>query len=132
MFALAASQVQDGLVVERFAQAVGDIAEVLPESRGQDISFRLEHQAQLAVFVQDLVYGHRTDVGGRFYSEGVEGGLVQLFPHTKIPEYIPEGFVGADFADDFAEVIEGFAEVLGYQVRREGRDMEAGADTLES
>lgn len=51
---------------------------------------------------------------------------------AKIPEYVPEGFVGADFADDFAEVIEGFAEVLGYQVRREGGDMEAGADTLES
>lgn len=55
-----------------------------------------------------------------------------LFPHTKIPEYIPEGFVGADFADDFAEVVEGFAEVLGDQVRREGGYMEAGADTLES
>lgn len=55
-----------------------------------------------------------------------------LFADAKIPEYIPEGFVGADFADDFAEVVEGFAEVLGYQVRREGGDMEAGADTLES
>lgn len=51
---------------------------------------------------------------------------------AKIPKYIAEGFVGADFADDFAEVIEGFAEVLGYQVRREGGDMEAGADTLKS
>lgn len=51
---------------------------------------------------------------------------------AKIPKYIPEGFVGADFADDFAEVVEGFAEVLGYQVRRDGGDMEAGADTLES
>lgn len=51
---------------------------------------------------------------------------------AKIPEYIPEGFVGADFADDFAEVVEGFAKVLGYQVRREGCDVEAGADTLES
>lgn len=57
---------------------------------------------------------------------------LSLFSDAKIPEYIPEGFVGADFADDFAEVVEGFAEVLGYQVRREGRDMEAGADTLES
>lgn len=51
---------------------------------------------------------------------------------AKIPKYIPEGFVGGDFADDFAEMVEGFAEVLGYQVRREGGDMEAGADTLES
>lgn len=51
---------------------------------------------------------------------------------AKIPEYIPEGFVGGYFADDFAEVIEGFAEVLGYQVRREGGDMEAGADTIKS
>lgn len=132
MFALAASQVRDGLVVERFAQAVGDVADGLPESRGQDISFRLEHQALLAVFVQGMVYGRRTDVGGRFCSEGVEGGLVQLLPDAKIPKYIPEGFVGADFADDFAEVVEGFAEVLGYQVRREGGDMEAGADTLKS
>lgn len=53
-------------------------------------------------------------------------------PDAKIPKYIPEGFVGGDFADDFAEVVEGFAEVLGYQVRREGGYMEAGADTLES
>lgn len=51
---------------------------------------------------------------------------------AKIPKYISEGFVGADFADDFAEVVEGFAKVLGYQVRREGGDMEAGADTLKS
>lgn len=51
---------------------------------------------------------------------------------AKIPKYIPEGFVGADFPDDFAEVIEGFAEILGYQVRREGGDMEAGADTIKS
>lgn len=124
-------------MVERFAQAVGDVAEVLPESRGQDISFRIEHQAMLAVFVQGLVYeglvyGRRTDVGGRFCSEGMEGVSVYLFPDAKLAKYIPEGFVGADFADDFAEVIEGFAEVLGYQVRREGGDMEAGADTLES
>lgn len=56
----------------------------------------------------------------------------QLLPDTEIPKYIAEGFVGADFADDFAEVVEGFAEVLGYQVRREGGDMEAGADTLKS
>ena len=55
-----------------------------------------------------------------------------LLSDAKLPKYVPEGFVGADFADDFAEVVEGFAEVLGYQVRREGGDMEAGADTLES
>ena len=57
---------------------------------------------------------------------------IGLFPDAKIPKYISEGFVGADFADDFAEVVEGFAEVLGYQVRREGGDMEAGSDALES
>lgn len=51
----------------------------------------------------------------------------QSLSDAKIPKYIPEGFVGADFADDFAEMVEGFAEVLGYQVRREGGDMEAGA-----
>lgn len=45
------------------------------------------------------------------------------FADAKIPEYIPEGFVGGDFADDFAEMIEGFAKVLGYQVRSEGCDM---------
>lgn len=56
----------------------------------------------------------------------------QSLSDAKIPKYISEGFVGADFADDFAEVIEGFAEVLGYQVRRECCDMEAGADTLKS
>ena len=56
----------------------------------------------------------------------------RLFPDAKIPKYVAEGFVGADFADYFTEVVEGFAEVLGYQVRRESGDMEAGADTLES
>lgn len=55
-----------------------------------------------------------------------------LLPDAKIPKYIPECFVGGDFADDFAEVVEGFAEILGYQVRREGGDMEAGADTIKS
>lgn len=58
--------------------------------------------------------------------------LATSLSDAKIPKYIPEGFVGGDFADDFAEMVEGFAEVLGYQVRREGGDMEAGADTLES
>ena len=56
----------------------------------------------------------------------------QSFSDAKIPKYVAEGFVGGDFADDFAEVVEGFAEVLGYQVWWEGCDMEAGADTLES
>ena len=58
--------------------------------------------------------------------------MVQLFPDAKIPKYVAECFVGGDFADDFAEVVEGFAEILGYQVRREGGDMEAGADTIKS
>lgn len=48
---------------------------------------------------------------------------IGLFSDAKIPKYIPEGFVGGDFADDFAEVVEGFAEVLRYQIRRQRRHL---------
>ena len=36
-----------------------------------------------------------------------------LFSDTKIPKNIPQNFVGGDVAGDGAEVVEGFAEVLG-------------------
>ena len=40
----------------------------------------------------------------------------QLFPDAKIPENVPQDFVGGDFADDGAEVVDGFADVLGGEV----------------
>lgn len=40
-----------------------------------------------------------------------------LFPHAKMRKYGTQNFVGADFAYDFAKVVEGFAQVLGDQVR---------------
>ena len=36
-----------------------------------------------------------------------------LLPDAEIPENIAEDLVGGDFAGDGAEVVEGFAEVLG-------------------
>ena len=42
-----------------------------------------------------------------------------LFSDTEIPEDIPKDFVGRDFADDGAEVVDGFADVLGGEVCRD-------------
>ena len=43
-----------------------------------------------------------------------------LFSYAKISEDVPEDFVGGDFADDGADVVEGFADVLGQKVGGEG------------
>ena len=44
----------------------------------------------------------------------------QLFPDTEILKYVPEDFVGGDFARDFAKVVKSFADVLGQQIGGEG------------
>lgn len=49
----------------------------------------------------------------------------QLLSDAKIPKYISQDFVGGDFAEDGAEVVEGFADVLGDKV---GRDI--GGETV--
>ena len=41
-------------------------------------------------------------------------------PDTKLPENTPQNFIRRDLSDDGADVVEGFAEVLGDEVRREG------------
>lgn len=41
-----------------------------------------------------------------------------LFAHAKMRKYGTQNFVGADFAYDFAKVVEGFAQVLGDQIGR--------------
>ena len=38
---------------------------------------------------------------------------------AKIPENVPQNFVGGDFADDGAEGVEGLADVLGGEVGRD-------------
>ena len=43
-----------------------------------------------------------------------------LFADAKILEDVPEDFVGGDFADDGAKVVEGFADVLGAKVCGDG------------
>lgn len=53
-----------------------------------------------------------------------------LLAHTKIPEYIPEDFVGGYFANDGGEVIQGFAYILGYEVCR-GSATDSLSDTNE-
>ena len=40
----------------------------------------------------------------------------QLLADAEIPKDIPQNFVGRDFADDGAEVVDGFADVLGGEV----------------
>ena len=54
----------------------------------------------------------------------------QLFTDAEIPEDIPKDFVCGDFADDGAEVVDGFADVLGGEVGREAGG-EAFADAEE-
>ena len=39
---------------------------------------------------------------------------------TKLPENTTQNFIRGDFSDDGSDVVEGFAEVLGDEVRREG------------
>ena len=39
-----------------------------------------------------------------------------LFPDAEVPEDVPEDFVGGDFTNDGAEVVDGFADVLGGEV----------------
>ena len=39
-----------------------------------------------------------------------------LFSDAEISKNIPQDFVGGDFADDGAEVVDGFADVLGGEV----------------
>ena len=43
-------------------------------------------------------------------------GNYHLLADAKIPKYVPKDFVGGDFAEDGAEVVEGFADVLGGEV----------------
>ena len=43
-----------------------------------------------------------------------------LFSDTKLPENVTQNFIRGDLSDDGADVVEGFAEVLGDEVRREG------------
>ena len=43
---------------------------------------------------------------------------IGLFPDAKMRKYGTQNFVGADFAYDFAKVVEGFAQVLGDQIGR--------------
>ena len=45
--------------------------------------------------------------------------MTMLLSDAEIPEDIPKDFVGGDFADDGAEVVDGFADVLGSEVGRE-------------
>ena len=42
------------------------------------------------------------------------------FSDTKLPENVTQNFISGDLSDDGADVVEGFAEVLGDEVRREG------------
>ena len=48
-----------------------------------------------------------------------------LLPDAEIPENVTQNFVGGDFTNDGAEVVDGFADVLGGEVCRE-----AGGETL--
>ena len=54
-----------------------------------------------------------------------------LFSDTKMLENIPQHLVRGDFAEDGAEVVEGFAEVLGKKVGGEG-GVQAFAYALEA
>lgn len=53
-----------------------------------------------------------------------------LFSDAEVPEDVAEDFVGGDFTNDGAEVVDGFADVLGGEVGREAGG-EAFADAEE-
>ena len=53
-----------------------------------------------------------------------------LFSDAKIPKNIPQNLVGRNLSDDGADVVDGFADVLGGEVGREAGG-EAGADAEE-
>ena len=53
------------------------------------------------------------------FSETNSDVSVFLLPDAKIPKNISEDFVGGDFADDGAEGVDGFADVLSGEVGRE-------------
>ena len=44
----------------------------------------------------------------------------QLLADTKLPDNTTQNFIRGDFSDDGSDVVEGFAEVLGDEVGREG------------
>lgn len=52
-----------------------------------------------------------------------------LLAHAKPLKNPPQNLVGGNLARDCADVVEGFAEVLGNQVGREG-GVQGGADTV--
>ena len=47
------------------------------------------------------------------YCKLVEVVYKALLTHAKLPEYVAEDLFGVDFADDFADVEDCFADVLG-------------------
>ena len=56
--------------------------------------------------------------------------LRALFADAKIPKNIPQHLISRDLSDDAAEVVDGFADVLGGEVGREASG-EAFADAEE-
>lgn len=78
-------------------------------------------------------------VYNRLYHDSVMGYVLgnkylffvydRLLSDAKVFEYISQYFVGGDFAGDFAEVVEAFADVLGDKFAANGR-IESGNDTL--
>ena len=79
--------------MKRLAQAVREVAEVLPEGGGKGISFRLEHQSLLVVLVEGLVYGRRTAVGGQKIVECMENQLMPIEEKGEIVLYQPDDSV---------------------------------------
>ena len=53
-----------------------------------------------------------------------------LLADAKIPKNIPQNLIGRNLSDDAADVVDGFADVLGGEVCREGGG-EAFADAEE-
>ena len=55
--------------------------------------------------------------------------IMLLLTDAEIPENIPQYLIGRDFADDGAEVVDGFADVLGGEVSRDaGSESVANAE----
>ncbi len=145
-FAVLAAGVGDGLVVEGFAEAVGEVAVVGGEDVGEGIAFGLEHQGIAAVVGEDLIDGGCGAVGrddehpqGRLFRRfgGIVFLLVVLVAGFLEAVFVHLGLIGVaelvvDGLDEAAAEGElAFAGRCGCRDKEEevGIDLTAAVDT---
>lgn len=80
VFPFRATEVGDGLVLEALTEALGEVAEVLAETGGEDIAFGLEEEALAVVLIEGLVDGGGAAIGrDKEEADGRRRGLRDTF-----------------------------------------------------